>query len=113
MLFFLQEAQQAPANGLMTMLPMILIFLVCMYLIVIRPQKKEEKKRMDMINSLQKGDKVITIGGIIGKIAKIQNDEYELQVDDTTKTKITFQRFAIRSVYKKSSDEQEKKEENK
>jgi preprotein translocase subunit YajC len=110
MFFFLQEAQQTPASGLITMVPMIFFFLFFMYLLVIRPQRREEKKKIEMINNLQKGDKVITIGGVIGKISKIQDDEYELQVDDTTKTKITFQRYAIRSLYKKASNEQENKD---
>ena len=71
-------ATTTQSAGLMEMivglLPMILIFVV-FYFIMIRPQKKQQKKQAEMRNNLKVGDKVVTIGGICGKIAKIK-DEY-------------------------------------
>ena len=60
-------------------LPLILIFGV-FYILLIRPQQKKVKKHREMLNNLQRGDKIITSGGIIGKINKVA-DNRELQVE--------------------------------
>lgn len=71
-------ATTTQSAGLMEMivslLPLILVFVV-FYFIMIRPQKKQQKKQAEMRNALKVGDKIVTIGGICGKIAKIK-DEY-------------------------------------
>ena len=71
-------ATTTQSAGLMEMivslLPLILVFVV-FYFIMIRPQKKQQKKQAEMRNNLKVGDKVVTIGGICGKISKIK-DEY-------------------------------------
>ena len=60
-------------------LPLILIFGV-FYILLIRPQQKKVKQHREMLNNLQRGDKIITSGGIIGKINKV-SDNRELQVE--------------------------------
>lgn len=60
-------------------LPLILIFGV-FYILLIRPQQKKVKKHREMLNNIQRGDKIITSGGIIGKINKV-TDNRELQVE--------------------------------
>ncbi|MCC6125180.1 MAG: preprotein translocase subunit YajC [Pirellulales bacterium] len=60
------------------------------YFMVLRPQKKEQKKRLELLNNLKKNDRVVTIGGIYGVVmnAKREADEVILKVDETNDTKI-------------------------
>ena len=66
-------------EGIGAFLPLILIFGV-FYILLIRPQQKKVKQHREMLNNLSKGDKIITSGGIIGKITKV-NDNRELVVE--------------------------------
>lgn len=61
-------------NTIVSVLPLVLI-IVLLYFMMIRPQRKKEKETRAMINAMKVGDKVVTIGGICGKVAKIK-DEY-------------------------------------
>lgn len=69
-------AQTAPAaagggdSALLSMLPLVLMFVV-LYFLMIRPQMKRQKEQRAMIDALQKGDEVVTIGGVLGKIETI------------------------------------------
>lgn len=82
------------ANGggstFMAFLPFIAIFVI-IYFLMIRPQAKKQKETKAMLGSLQKGDKVVTIGGILGTIAGIResDDVLILKVSDNTKLEIT------------------------
>lgn len=83
-------AQAQPATGaagFMAFLPMILIFVV-FWVILILPQRKQQKKREEMLNALKKGDKVITIGGIHGEITQIDGDDIHLRVADKVELKM-------------------------
>jgi preprotein translocase subunit YajC len=62
-------------------LPMILLFVV-FYFLLIRPQQAQQKKRREMLNSLKKGDRVTTIGGIFGIIKEIKDDTVVLRIAD-------------------------------
>jgi len=82
----------APANGaepnpIMTFLPMILIIVV-FYFFMIRPQMKKQKEITAFRNSLQKGDKVVTTGGIYGKILELKDNYVLLQIDDNVKVRV-------------------------
>ena len=69
-------------------LPLILIFGV-FYILLIRPQQKKVKQHREMINNLRRGEKIITSGGIIGIISKVnENKELLLQVTDDVEIKI-------------------------
>ena len=80
---------------LTALLPLILMFAI-FYFLLIRPQQKRQKKVKEMHESLQKGDKVITIGGLHGKIDAIDEDRIILDVDG--EKKLTFDRTAVREV---------------
>jgi preprotein translocase subunit YajC len=60
-------------------LPLIIIFAI-FYFILIRPQQQKQKKHKSMLDSLQKGDKVITIGGLYGIIREIKGDVLTLEI---------------------------------
>lgn len=77
----------AQPNPIMTFLPLILIIVV-FYFFMIRPQMKKQKEIAAFRNSLQKGDKVVTTGGIYGKILEIKDNTVLLQVDDNVKLRV-------------------------
>lgn len=60
-----------------------------MYFVIIRPQQKEAKARKEMINALQKGDKVITAGGIIVTVYKVEEQFLSVKINEDTTVKIT------------------------
>ena len=69
-------------------LPLILIFGV-FYLLLIRPQQKKVKLHREMINNLKRGDKIITSGGIVGTISKVNNNkELLVQISENTEIKL-------------------------
>jgi len=82
--------------------PLILLFVI-MYFILIRPQRKREKQTQEMINNAIVGDKVITIGGITGKIINIKDDEFTIE-SGNDRTKITIKKWAVKEVVKPISD---------
>ncbi len=80
-------AEPPPRNPWMQMLPFILIFVV-MYLFLFRGPKKKQAEHKKMLNSLQKNDRVRTVGGILGTVVDIREDEVTLKVDESNNTKI-------------------------
>ena len=94
------EGEMTASAGLLgtliSLLPMILIFVV-FYFMLIRPQRKKEKKVQEMLNALKVGDRVSTIGGIYGTITNIKDDTLELSVGRDN-VKLMFARWAIRQV---------------
>ncbi len=96
-------AQQGSGMQLVSTLIMLGVVVVVFYLFVMRPQKKQEKEAQDMRNSLQVGDEVTTIGGIIGKIISIKDETFMLETGKD-KTRIRFLKSAVRSVDVKAED---------
>lgn len=87
--FILMAPQQAGGNPLMQILPLVLIIVV-FYFFMIRPQVKKAKDQKKYIEALKKGDKILTIGGIYGKIVEMRDDGTVLmEVEDGTKMKIS------------------------
>ena len=86
--FFLGQTGQA-------VLP-VLIMVVIFYFMLYRPQKKQQKKRQVLLDSLKKGQKVLTIGGIHGEIVTLSEDTAVLRVAE--KVEMTFARSAIAQV---------------
>ncbi len=87
-LLMAQPAQGgAQTNPFLSFLPFILIIVV-FYFFMIRPQMKRQKEVAAFRNSLQKGDKVVTTGGIYGKIIEMKDNYVLLQVDDNVKIRV-------------------------
>ena len=85
---------------MLSFLPIILMFVV-LYLFMIRPQMKRAKETKQMIDALQKGDEVITAGGVVGRITKI-NDPY-LSIEIAPNTEINVQRAAVQMLLPKGT----------
>ncbi|HEX6988702.1 MAG TPA: preprotein translocase subunit YajC [Bacillota bacterium] len=66
-------------QGLSSLLPLILL-LGLMWLLLIRPQQAQQRKRQDMLARVKRGDKIVTIGGIHGTITQVTDDTVRLQV---------------------------------
>jgi preprotein translocase subunit YajC len=74
-------------NALITFLPLLLVFVV-FYFFMIRPQMKKQKEMTNYRNSLKKGDKVITTGGIYGRINEVKDNFVMLEVGGDLKLKV-------------------------
>ncbi len=101
---FINEAwAQAAAPGgadLMSMLPIILMFVV-LYFVMIRPQMKRAKEHKAMVDALQKGDEVIAAGGVLGKVTKVADNYVAIEIAD--KIEIRVQRPAVQLVLPKGT----------
>jgi len=95
---------QAPAAGgdagLMGFLPIILMF-VLLYFLMIRPQMKRAKEHKTMVDGLQKGDEVITAGGVVGRISKVA--EAYVTVEIAANTEVSVQRAAVQTLLPKGT----------
>ena len=70
------------------LVPLILIFAI-MYFLLIRPQQKKAKEHRVMVNALRRGDQVVTQGGVIGKVAKVKDEnELEVEIADGVKVRV-------------------------
>lgn len=92
MLFLLLQETESSDGGWMSMLPLFLILIV-FYFFFIRPQTKKNKDQKKFRAELRKGDKVVTIGGLHGKIAEIK--ETSIVLDVANQVKLTVEKSAI------------------
>lgn len=88
--------QQQP-NSFGFFLPIILIFVI-MYFLIFRPQMKKQKEQKKMVDSIKKGDKVITTGGIFGVVAGVKEKEGTLILKIADNTKIELVRTSVARV---------------
>jgi preprotein translocase subunit YajC len=86
-------------NALVQFLPLILIFVV-FYFLLIRPQQRKAKDQKTMLDALRRGDRVVTGGGIIGTVARVDNPE-EVVVDIAENVRVRVVRSTITSVLAK------------
>ena len=84
---FLQAAQGGQGGGMMMLLMLALIFVV-MWLFMIRPQQKRQKELNSFRDSLKKGDKVVTVGGIYGTVLEVNDNKVMLEIDKDVKIKV-------------------------
>ena len=94
----------AQGNVLGALLPMVLLFAI-MYFMIIRPQKKREKLTREMLNGLIIGDKIVTIGGIQGKITEIKDDSLVLETGSSAnKAYIKVFKWSVKEVLKPAQE---------
>lgn len=96
--------QQAQQGSLISMIMMLVLMFAIFYFMLIRPQRKKEKKLQNMIANLKVGDVVASIGGIHGKIVRIKDDVFVLESGiGTTKSYVSLDRSAISRLIKEGS----------
>ncbi len=78
---------QAQPSPLVSMFPLILIFIV-FYFLLIRPQQRKQKEHEEMVKKLEKNDEIVTTGGIHGTIVNVKDTTVVLRVDDNVKIEI-------------------------
>ena len=99
-------AQAAGGGGgfdLMALAPLVLIFVV-FYFLLIRPQQKRAKEHREMLSKVQRNDRIVTNGGLIGKVAKVHDERDELDVDIAENVRVTVRRSMISEVVTKGGD---------
>ena len=85
---FAQTAGAGAGSAFASFIPLILIFAI-MYFLLIRPQQKKMKEHKAMVEALRRGDQVLTQGGIVGKVTKVQEDGLvEVEIADGVKVKV-------------------------
>ena len=99
-MYFMEAAGTVGLVG--SMLPFLLV-LVVMYFLMIRPQKKKDKQMQEMRSSIEIGDTVTTIGGIVGIVVSMKEDTIVIETG-TNNTKIRFKRYAVSEVTKLKVD---------
>jgi len=97
---FAQAGGTAQGGELMSMLPIILMFVI-LYFVMIRPQMKKAKEHKTMLDALQKGDEVVAVG-ILGKIAKISDNNY-LSLEVAPNVTIQVQKQAVTTLLPKGT----------
>ena len=86
----------------------LIIIVALFYFMIIRPNKKRQKEEQERLNSLTLGAEITTIGGIVGTIVNIKDDNITIETS-IDKTLIEFKNWAIRDVKKPETDEKESK----
>lgn len=98
----------SPGGGMSSLVTILMLvaMVAVFYFFIIRPQKKQEKQVAQMRDSLEVGDEIVTIGGIIGTVLIIKDDKLMIETGND-KTKLTILRSSVKSVLK--DDEEEEK----
>ena len=102
--FFIADAWAAdpgPQGSFLQPLIMLVIFIGIMYFMLIRPQQKRAKEHRELLDSLSKGDEVVTGGGLLGKVTNLGENYVEISVADNTTVKI--QRQSVGAVVPKGT----------
>lgn len=82
------QAAGGAGGALTSFVPLILIFAI-MYFLLIRPQQKKVKEHQAMVEAVRRGDQVVTAGGLIGKVAKVKDDnEIEVELAQGVKVRV-------------------------
>ena len=101
-MFMLETAAPTTGSMIVSMVPFLLVIVV-MYFLLIRPQKKKDKAMQEMRSSVEIGDTVTTIGGIVGIVVAMKEDTIVVETG-TGSSKIRFKRWAISEVAKLKVD---------
>ena len=95
MLNFLEvPANQAASGGLLGMLPMLLIMVGVFYFMLIRPENKRKKEAEQLRSGIKNGDKITTIGGIMGTVVDVKGDSFVIETS-ADQVRIEFAKWAL------------------
>ncbi len=94
-------AAQTPQEGFLSMMPMLVIFMVVFYFLLVRPQAKRAKEGRKLMESLAVGDEIVTSGGIMAKLVKIKDSQVVISTHNGTE--ILMQKNAIVAILPKGT----------
>lgn len=96
------EQAQTPQGSIGSSLIFFAVIMGIMYFLLIRPQQKKQKEMQKLIDSMQVNDKVVTASGIYGRVVSMKPDKgiVVLEIDDTNKVRVDFQKSAIVAIIK-------------
>ena len=82
-------AQSAAAGGSLfeLLFPLVMVFAI-IYCMILRPQQKRQREHTTMIEALRRGDTVVTQGGLVGKVAKVNDDEIDVDIAENTRVSV-------------------------
>ena len=107
----LMAQQNAPRNpGTMPYVMMFAMMALAFYLIIMKPQKREQQRRQALLDNLKKGDKIVTIGGIHGWVTEVEKGGKSLSIRIDTKTVVRIDRQAVSRVEGTEAEEGESAE---
>jgi len=115
LLLMAEATPKPPQNPMQQFLFFIILIGVAFYFIILRPQKREQGQKERMLSQLERGDRVITIGGIHGVVSGVDETRKTVTIDVGKNIKIEFSRSAVSTVEKKGKKgaEESAKEEDK
>ena len=82
------DSAASPFGGQNSMFFLIAIFFAIFYFIIIRPQQKQQKEHATYLASLKKGDEIVTTGGIVGRIDKVVDGTYLVEIANNVKVRV-------------------------
>lgn len=85
--FFLQIVPEGDNSGIMNIIFLVVIFVI-FYFFMVRPQNKKRKELQNLRDNLKKGDSIVTIGGIHGKVVDVKETTVVINIDTNTKIKV-------------------------
>jgi len=97
---YAQAAAPASGGGILDFLPLLALFAV-FYFMVMRPQQKRAKEQKIMLDALQKGDEVVAVGGVLGRVSKVGENYVSVEIADGVT--INVQKIAIQTVLPKGT----------
>ena len=89
---------QGPGSFIRSPFFLILLMLGVFYFMLFRGSRRDKRARQDMLSAVAKNDRVLTIGGLLGTVVSVRDDELVIKVDESTNTKVTVIRSAIKTV---------------
>ena len=103
------QGQKEPPPFLSSPMMPLILGIVVLYFFVFRSKRGKDKQRTDMLSQLKRGDKIQTIGGILGTVIEAKETEVIVKVDETSNTKMRFTRSAIHRVVEEEKEKAEAK----
>ncbi len=98
---YAQESAAAPQGGGMIQFLPLFVLIVVFYFLILRPQQKRAKEQRAMIEALQKGDEVVTVGGMLGRVSKLGDNYLAIEIADNVVVQV--QKSAVQSVLPKGT----------
>jgi preprotein translocase subunit YajC len=95
----------APGAQMQQMLMFFVMIGLAFWFIILRPQKKEQQKRQSMLDAVKKGDRVVTVGGVHGKVSEVDKAGKTLSIQVDGKVTLKLNRSAVSTIVTKDDDE--------